>query len=169
MKSDPRAKTTVPSFLLIGILCVFSAQAAHAEKVGLTVRMATYNTAGEIDTLLSNMVAKDIRWVCVSVKEDDSPQAGVVYYDSSIAPTWSGGWDIFNYFLTEAHKIGIEVWAWLPICHDDQVLLTHPDWAMVDLYAGASSTFCCPRKTDVRNYEKSIIYSSNCNNVNNNL
>ena len=50
----------------------------------------------------------------------------------------------FNGMIDEAHRAGIRVHAWFPICYDPQRLKKHPEWGMVDANGLRSDEWVCP-------------------------
>ncbi len=50
----------------------------------------------------------------------------------------------FNGMIDEAHRAGIRVHAWFPICYDPQRLKKHPEWGMVDANGQRSDEWVCP-------------------------
>ncbi len=50
----------------------------------------------------------------------------------------------FNGLIDEAHRAGMRVHAWFPICFDPQRLKKHPEWGMVDSNGLRSDEWVCP-------------------------
>jgi peptidoglycan/xylan/chitin deacetylase (PgdA/CDA1 family) len=50
----------------------------------------------------------------------------------------------FNGMIDEAHRAGMRVHAWFPICYDPQRLKQHPEWGMVDANGLRSDEWVCP-------------------------
>ena len=50
----------------------------------------------------------------------------------------------FNGMIDEAHRAGMRVHAWFPICYDPQRLKKHPEWGMVDSSGLRSDEWVCP-------------------------
>ncbi len=46
--------------------------------------------------------------------------------------------------IEEAHRAGMRVHAWFPICYDPQRLKKHPEWGMVDSKGLRSGEWVCP-------------------------
>ncbi len=148
-------------FLLPALLLASSAATAdQAEKIGVMFRLENYRTEEEVDDEIADLVSAGIKYISLTAKQDeDNPPyiSGLAYYDSDIAPPAPQGWDVFGYFLEKAHEAGIKVWAWVPICHDMAAVRSHPEWAMVSHTTGVSKSWLCPRRREVRDYEKSIV------------
>jgi peptidoglycan/xylan/chitin deacetylase (PgdA/CDA1 family) len=53
----------------------------------------------------------------------------------------------FNGIIDEAHRAGMRVHAWFPICFDPQRLKKHPEWGMVDANGLRSTEWVCPTNT----------------------
>ena len=53
----------------------------------------------------------------------------------------------FNGMIDEAHRAGMRVHAWFPICYDPQRLKKHPEWGMVDSNGLRSDEWVCPTNT----------------------
>ena len=50
----------------------------------------------------------------------------------------------FRGMIDEAHRAGMRVHAWIPICFDPQRLRTHPEWGMVNSNGVRSLEWVCP-------------------------
>ncbi len=57
----------------------------------------------------------------------------------------------FNGIIDEAHRAGMRVHAWFPICFDPQRLKKHPEWGMVDANGLRSDEWVCPTNAAWRN------------------
>ncbi len=68
-------------------------------------------------------------------------------YDSYAGALFGAGREndaFFKGMIDEAHRAGMRVHAWFPICFDPQRLKTHPEWGMVDSNGVRSDQWVCP-------------------------
>lgn len=93
--------------------------------------------------LVANANANHIDTLVVAAKqdEDDEVPSGTVFYASAIAPTAYPGFDALLDVITEAHKVGIKVKAWVPQFHDQVAFYKDPSWRMQALVGGVVSDY----------------------------
>jgi uncharacterized lipoprotein YddW (UPF0748 family) len=125
----------------------------HAAVLNLVARAQ----AGHLGTLV----------VAAKQDEDDEFPSGTVFYASTIAPQAYPGFDPLAEVITEAHKVGILIKAWVPQFHDQVACLKDPTWPMqarvngsVVQYTGnptGSAYFVNPCSPAVRAYEMSLV------------
>ena len=120
--------------------------------------------------LVSTAKSNNIQILVIAAKqdEDDEFKSGTVFYNNTIAPQAFSGFDPLKDVITEAHKVGIKVKAWIPQFHNQVAFNNNPDWRMkawmdgqaVDYkgtYADNPEFFVNPLHPDVQQYEISII------------
>jgi uncharacterized lipoprotein YddW (UPF0748 family) len=125
----------------------------HAAVLNLVARAQ----AGHVGTLV----------VAAKQDEDDEFPSGTVFYASAIAPQAYPGFDPLADVITEAHKVGIQIKAWVPQFHDQVACLKDSTWPMQARVNGSavpytgkpsgSAYFVNPCSTAVRAYELSIV------------
>lgn len=144
---------------------------AEANLVALSTR------EGVVD-MVAKCKAANINTIIVDVK----PLAGVVLYDSKIAPKlthWRGkdypqGYDLLQTVIEESHKVGIPVHAAVNVFSEGSMkdpggpALDHTDWQCVELQKDGAlrrvgelgdmhnAVFVNPLHPEVRNYALSI-------------
>ena len=140
----------------------FTAEAVFRSAKNIQTHAAVLN-------LVANAQANHIDTLVVAAKqdEDDEMPSGTVFYASAIAPQATPGFDPLLDVITEAHKAGIKVKAWVPQFHDQVACLKDPAWPMqaivggvVSRYTGrpsGSAYFVNPCSPAVQAYEQSII------------
>jgi uncharacterized lipoprotein YddW (UPF0748 family) len=107
---------------------------------------ATIRTAQSISdhasvvALVADAKANQIDTLVVAAKqdEDDEYPSGTVFYASAIAPQANPDFDALQDVITEAHKVGIKVKAWVPQFHDQVAFNLDPSWRMQALNADGS-------------------------------
>lgn len=128
-----------------------------------------FRNNSEVVSFMNNAAANNISVISLLVKEDedDSIPSGYVFYNSAIAPKAKGysSFDALAAVITEAHKKGIKVKAWVPQFHDKAAIDRNSGWQMMSAvggktvpYTGSNSEyFVSPLIPDVQAYERSII------------
>ena len=137
----------------------------------LVVRSANnFSNHAAVVNLVSLAKAHNIATLVIAAKqdEDDEFASGTVFYPSAIAPQAFAGFDALADVITEAHKAGIKVTAWIPQFHDQVAFNKNSAWRMQSLvngqavdYRGSDSEkqefFVNPLHPEVQDYEISII------------
>lgn len=133
-----------------------------------------FEEPSNINRVLDLVKNNNFNTISIQIKQDeDDPEeapSGSVYYASKIAPIPARykNWDIIKALITGAKQRGLRVKAWMPLFHDQQAALAHPEWAMKALiggkivnYTGSNAAkpeyFINPLNTEVQNYQISII------------
>lgn len=133
-----------------------------------------FEEEANINRVLDLVKNNNFNTISIQIKQDeDDPEevpSGSVFYASKIAPIPDRykKWDIIKALITGAKQRGLRVKAWMPLFHDQQAALAHPDWAMKALvngkvvaYTGSNASkpeyFVNPLNTDVQNYQISIL------------
>ncbi len=119
--------------------------------------------------LVANAQTNHIDTLAVAAKqdEDDEMPSGTVFFASAIAPQAYPGFDALLDVITEAHKVGIKVKAWVPQVHDQVAFQKESSWRMQALVGGVVSDytgvtpgtafFVNPCSAAVQAYELSIL------------
>ena len=140
----------------------FTAEAVFRSAKNIQTHAAVLN-------LVANAQANHIGTLVVAAKqdEDDEMPSGTVFYASAIAPQATPGFDPLLDVITEAHKVGIQVKAWVPQFHDQVAFHKDPSWPMQALVGGVVSDytgatpgtafFVNPCSPAVQTYELSIL------------
>ncbi|MFM7504925.1 MAG: family 10 glycosylhydrolase [Candidatus Limnocylindrus sp.] len=135
----------------------------------LVARLQRWHSNEEVAYFMEGAKLAGITTVHVIAKhdEDDVLPSGTAFYSSKIAPVWSGAasWDPLEAAVTEGHRRGLKVYAWVPQFHDKVAATKHPEWEMQVAISGvavpfseqSSSVFVNPIDPRVRAYEQSII------------
>ena len=186
MRGSPGRSRMAMRFLWIGGLAMLvsaispipgSAQAAKGEIRALWVTRWDYRTPDDVRRIVANA-----KWAGFNRLFFQVRGAGTCFFPSSVEPwTWrlSGdvsqtgtdpGWDPLALAISEAHRHGLELHAYLnvlpawkneqlPPKSCGQVYVCHPDWVMVDAKGRRMSTgtnkfyaFLNPARKDVRDY-----------------
>jgi uncharacterized lipoprotein YddW (UPF0748 family) len=113
----------------------------HAEVTFRSAR--NIQTHAAVLNLVANAQANHIDTLVVAAKqdEDDEMASGTVFYASAIAPQATPGFDALQDVITEAHKAGIKVKAWVPQFHDQVAFYKDPTWRMQALVNGVVSDY----------------------------
>jgi uncharacterized lipoprotein YddW (UPF0748 family) len=139
--------------------------------IELVVRTVNnFRNQREVATFFRNARRAQVTAVHVNVKqdEDDERPSGQVYYASRIATVAAGygDFDALAAAVTEGHRLGIKVYAWMPQFHDQEALRQHPAWQMQAAQQGRSKPYSGKRHTEffinpidpaVQTYERSLI------------
>jgi len=124
--------------------------------------------------LVQGAVANHVQTLVIAAKqdEDDEFASGTVFYNSSLAPAAFPGFDALQDVLTEAHKAGLLVKAWMPQFHDQVAFQKNAAWAMQALVGGSvvdytgsvdangnpvTDFFVNPCSPDVQAYELALV------------
>ena len=147
------------------------AAASPVMEIELVVRTVNnFSNPDDVAVFFERAKKAHVTIVHVNVKqdEDDERPSGEVFYASKIAPIAAGyeKFDALAASISEAHKRGIKVYAWLPQFHDQAALRAHPEWQMMAsergrsrAYAGkhALEYFVNPIDPEVQAYQLSLI------------
>jgi uncharacterized lipoprotein YddW (UPF0748 family) len=139
--------------------------------IELVVRTVNnFRNQREVAAFFRNAKRAQVTAVHVNVKqdEDDERPSGQVYYASRIATVAAGygGFDALATAVTEGHRLGIRVYAWMPQFHDQEALRLHPEWQMQAAEQGSSTPYSGKRRTEffinpidpaAQAYERSLI------------
>jgi hypothetical protein len=156
--------------LLVLNMATVPAQPLQIELVVRTID--NFKTPDDVAVFFARAKKAHVAIVHVNVKqdEDDERPSGQVFYASAIAPVAAGyeKFDALAASITEAHKRGIKVYAWLPQFHDQAALRAHPEWqtrasgrghsrSRADAGKNAAEYFANPIDPAVQAYEMSLI------------
>ncbi len=125
----------------------------HAAVLNLVARAQ----AGHVQTLV----------VGAKQDEDDEFPSGTVFYASALAPQAYPGFDPLADVIAEAHRVGLQVKAWVPQFHDQVAFRKGAEWPMRALVGGlvsdytgrpaGSAYFVNPCSPAVQAYERAIL------------
>lgn len=173
---NQRLLTKIISMVVIVTLIIsFYYDTVNAENEPFTTEIIVrtvenFKNHKEVVNFISLASKNHVSIINLNVKEDedDAVPSGYVFYNSKIAPKASGyeNYDVLKDVITEAHKKGIQVRAWIPQFHDKAAMEKNSDWQMqyiknnkVIPFTGSNGAeyFVNPINADVQQYEKSII------------
>lgn len=149
-----------------------SAQAANGPFVTEVIvrTVENFKNHNDVVNFMKSAANRHVSVINLNVKEDedDTVPSGYVFYKSTIAPIAQGyaNFDALADVITEAHKRGIQVRAWIPQFHDKAAFDKNANWKMMALSNGqvvpftgsnGSEYFVNPIHPEVQAYERSII------------
>lgn len=159
-------------FIVIIIFSNYPASAVNKPfTTEITVRtVENFKNHTDVVNFISMASRNNVSIINLNVKEDedDDVPSGYVFYNSKIAPKAYGykNFDVLKDVISEAHKKGIKIRAWIPQFHDKAAIDKNPEWQMKYLkknkvipFKGQDGTeyFVNPINSDVQRYEISII------------